>query len=178
MEIVFRAAGHLRTACRVPVAAARVTAIVRIPRSRENCTSTGGFEGRLGVVVKSERERVDRWVRGSGRARRIPFHRLLCVLSGVATSRRRLRRLENLSDQALFYTYYTLHCMYLSGRWRRCVCERLNPLESSCQHYFFSPPSFLSRGRLILTPSRCIIYILYILYINEIPPKSTVYTNS
>lgn len=134
MEIVFRAAGHLRTACRVPVAAARVTAIVYVPRSRKNYTrvSMGGFEGRLRVGGQK------RGVRGGGRARRIPFRRPLCVLSGVATSRRRLRRLENLSEQALSYTHYTLYCIYLSARWRWCVySERLNAFESPCQHYFF-----------------------------------------
>jgi len=110
MEIVFRAAGHLRTACRVPVAAARVTAIVRVPRSRKNCTRAVHRRVR-GSARGDGQER--RGVRGSGRTRRIPFRRLLCVLSGVATSRRRLRRLENLSEQALFYTYYTLYCVYI-----------------------------------------------------------------
>jgi len=177
MEIVFRAAGHLRTACRVPVAAAHVTAIVRIPRSRENCTRAVHGWVRGSSRGNGGQDRGG-WVRGSGRARRIPFRRLLYVLSGVATSRRRLRRLENLSEQALFYTYYTLFLYISVGpvAMVRMYSERLNALD----RIFLSTLFFLAAEFLISRPisfTAVQLQDVYI-YIYEIPPRCTVYTNS
>jgi hypothetical protein len=78
----------------------------------------------------------EKGIRDSGRAHRIPFRRLLCVLSGVATSRRRLRRLENLSGQAFFYTYYTLLVhTYIAVGLVMMVCAYIvrDRIESSCR---------------------------------------------
>jgi len=104
MEIVFRAAGHLRTACRVSVAIP--------PASRPLCRGRGRTaRTRLmsgSRVIKGWWSKEEGYKRVAGAFTGFRFCRLLCVLSGVATSRRRLRRLENLSGRAFFYTYYTL----------------------------------------------------------------------